>query len=155
MAISIKIEVKRDFTVPANIDAVYELLADVPRSVSHFPKVSQLVDMGDNTFRWEMDKIGVDKHALQTVYACKYVGDQANHNIVWTPVKGVGNGIVSGSWYLSPEGEGTRIQFHTDAEVSLPLPSLLKLAISPVVKHEFNALVDVYTDNLKKTFATL
>lgn len=151
VAISIKIEVKREFFVPAGIDTVFALLANVPESVSHFPKVAQLIDLGDNSYRWEMEKIGVDKHALQTVYACKYIANEAAKTITWEPVKGVGNGIVSGSWHLSEDGEGTHIAFQSEAEVSLPLPSILKLAISPVVKHEFNSLVEIYTDNLKKT----
>ena len=40
----------------------------------------------------------------------------------------------------------------TSAELTVPLPSLLKLAISPVIKHEFNSLVDTYMSNLKKAF---
>ncbi len=153
MAITITIEISREFTVPASFDTVFDLLSDVPRSAGHFPKVDQLVDLGDNTYRWEMEKIGVDKHALQTIYACHYESDKDNGRIVWTPIKGEGNGVVSGSWTITESSEGTHIVFVTEAEMKLPLPSLLKLAISPVVKHEFNSLVDTYTDNLKTAFA--
>lgn len=153
MAITITIEISREFTVPASFDTVFDLLSDVPRSAGHFPKVDQLVDLGDNTYRWEMEKIGVDKHALQTIYACHYESDKNNGRITWTPIKGEGNGVVSGSWAITETSEGTHIVFVTEAEMKLPLPSLLKLAISPVVKHEFNSLVDTYTDNLKAAFA--
>lgn len=153
MAINIAIEISREFDLAASFDDVFELLADVPRSASHFPKLHNLEDLGGNAFRWEMEKIGVDKHALQTIYACKYFSDKDKGRIWWEPVKGEGNGTVKGSWSLTRNGDDrTHASFHTEAELSLPLPSLLKLAISPVVKHEFNSLVDVYTRNLQAAF---
>lgn len=154
MAIIITIEVNREFTVPASIDTVFDLLSDVPRSAGFFPKVDKLIDMGNGSFQWEMEKIGVDKYALQSIYACHYESDKAAGSIVWKPVKGVGNGVVSGCWKLSETPEGTRIIFITDAKMTLPLPSLLKLAISPVVKHEFNSILDTYTKNLKSEFSS-
>ncbi len=153
MAITLAIEISRDLEIPGSYNDVFDLLADVPRSASHFPKVNKLVDLGDNTFRWEMEKVGIDKHAIQSVYACKYVADKEAGKITWTPIKGDGNGVVSGSWDLTAKGDKvTAVRFRTKAELTLPLPGLLKLAISPVIKHEFNSLVDTYMNNLKKAF---
>ncbi|WP_166263883.1 SRPBCC family protein [Marinobacter caseinilyticus] len=153
MAITVSIELNRDIEIPGPYDDVFDLLADVPRSASHFPKVDKLVDLGDNAYRWEMDKIGVDKHAIQSVYASQYSADREGGKITWTPVKGEGNGVVKGSWVLTSKDDNTtRAKFQTSAELTLPLPGLLKLAISPVIKHEFNSLVDTYMANLKKAF---
>ncbi|MCR8916274.1 SRPBCC family protein [Marinobacter panjinensis] len=153
MAITVSIELNRELDLPAGYDKVFELLADVPESASHFPKVHKLVDLGDNTYRWEMEKVGVDKHAIQSVYACKYYPDKDNGKITWEPVKGEGNGVVKGSWTLKAKDDNTTsVKFQTSAELTVPLPSLLKLAISPVIKHEFNSLVDTYMSNLKKAF---
>ena len=153
MAITVSIELNRDLELPASFDEVFALLADVPRSASHFPKVDRLTDLGDNIYRWEMEKVGVDKHAIQSVYACRYVADKDAGRITWTPVKGEGNGVVSGSWTLSAAGDNTTtVKFQTSAQLTVPLPGLLKLAISPVIKHEFNSLVDTYMKNLTKAF---
>ncbi|MFC4258434.1 SRPBCC family protein [Marinobacter lacisalsi] len=153
MAFTVSIEMNREIELAASYDEAFALLSDVPRSVSHFPKVDKLVDLGDNTYRWEMDKIGIDKYSIQTAYACKYQSDQDAGKVTWEPVKGEGNGLVRGSWTLTTVDDNTtRARFHTSAELTLPLPGLLKLAISPVVKHEFNGLVDTYMNNLKKAF---
>ena len=149
MTVKVNIELDRKFSVSADRDTVFALLADVPASASHFPKVDALTDLGDNSFRWEMEKVGLGDHAIQTVYACKYIPNDAAGEITWQPIKGEGNGVVSGSWKISGSDKGTDIQFKTSAELTLPLPGLLKLAISPVVKHEFNSMVDEYIDNLK------
>lgn len=153
MAITVSIELNRELDLPAGYDQVFDLLADVPASASHFPKVHKLVDLGDNAYRWEMEKVGVDKHAIQSIYACKYYADKDNGKITWEPVKGEGNGVVKGSWTINAKDDNTTsVKFQTSAELTVPLPSLLKLAISPVIKHEFNSLVDTYMSNLKKAF---
>ncbi|MFW5824651.1 MAG: SRPBCC family protein [Marinobacter sp.] len=153
MAFTVSIELNREIGLAASYDEVFDLLSDVPRSVSHFPKVHKLVDLGNNTYRWEMEKIGVDKYSIQTAYACQYYADRDAGKVTWEPVKGEGNGIVRGSWALTGVDDNTtRARFQTTAELTLPLPGLLKLAISPVVKHEFNGLVDGYMSNLKKAF---
>lgn len=149
MTVKVNIELDRKFSVSADKDAVFALLADVPASAAHFPKVEALTDLGDNTFRWEMEKVGLGDHAIQTIYACKYSPDEANGIITWSPIKGEGNGVVTGSWKITEGSKGTDIHFKTTSELTLPLPGLLKLAISPVVKHEFNGMVDEYIDNLK------
>ncbi|MGO1462633.1 MAG: SRPBCC family protein [Marinobacter sp.] len=153
MAITVSIDLNRELEIPASYDEVFDLLADVPRSVSYFPKVHKLKDLGDNVYRWEMEKVGVDKHAIQSVYASKYFADKDAGKITWEPVKGEGNGLVSGYWTVKANGDrATALKFHTSAELTLPLPGMLKLAISPVVKHEFNGLVDTYMSNLKAAF---
>lgn len=153
MAITVSIELNRELEISGTYDEVFDLLADVPRSAAHFPKVNKLTDLGDNTYRWEMEKVGVDKHAIQSVYASKYFSDKDAGKITWEPVKGEGNGLVRGSWVLKAKGDNaTTAKFQTSAELTLPLPGLLKLAISPVIKHEFNGLVDTYMNNLKKAF---
>lgn len=152
MTVKVNIELDREFIVSANKEAVFELLADVQKSGSHFPKVKALTDQGDNVFLWEMEKVGLGDSAVQTIYACKYIPDESEGTVVWESVKGMGNSIVSGSWEVKESSGGTKIKFITNAIMTLPLPWLLKVAISPVVKHEFNAMVDEYIDNLKVTF---
>lgn len=153
MTVKINIDVEREFSVPASTSKVFDLLANVPESASHFPKVHKLTDLGDNTFRWEMEKVGLDKHSIQTVYACKYKSDKKAGNITWSPIAGEGNGVVQGHWEIKANGKGSKIKFSSTAELTLPLPGLLKLAISPVVKHEFTGMVDTYIKNLEATFA--
>lgn len=151
MAVTVSIDLSRSFSVASSPDDTFDLLSDVPRSVSHFPKVDQLVDMGDNTFRWEMQKIGIDKYSIQTIYACKYLSDKEAGKIWWTPVAGVGNGVVKGSWQLRPQGSGTKVEFSAEGELTVPLPRLAKMVVTPVVRREFAGMVDKYIENLKKT----
>lgn len=150
MTVKVTIDVKRKFNANADINTVFALLSDVPASVSHFPNVQELIDLGDNTFRWEMEEVSSGGYSVKTIYASQYAVDSEAKTIVWTPIKGEGNGVVSGKWDLTESDSGTQVSFSTKAELTLPFPRLLKVVTSPIVKSEFTGMVDTYMSNLKK-----
>lgn len=153
MPVTVTIEISRKFIVNAPLAKVFAVLADVPESASHFPRVESLTPLGGNAYEWKMRKNGFDKHAIQIVYASTYRVDKKAHRVEWSPVKGVGNSQVQGFWELSSADGSTECRFHTQGVLELPLPGLLKMAVGPVVKHEFNALVDQYVENLQNALA--
>ena len=156
MSITVKIDLGYEFAVKGKAAEVFELLSDVPTSVSHFPKVDQLVDLGNNTYRWEMEKVGTAQVNIQTVYACKYVSKwdaaKGQGSVKWTPVKGEGNALVSGSWAIVDQKKSTGITLAIQGEIEVPLPGLMKMVVVPVVEGEFEKLVEKYIANLIKHF---
>jgi carbon monoxide dehydrogenase subunit G len=156
MAFSVKINIQKAFETPCTPEKVFGLLADVPRSASHFPKVDQLVDLGDNAFRWEMEKIGIGSYTLQqTVYACRYTSDPATLKVDWMPVSGVGNAIVQGEWTITPKESGTKVTFNSKGDLTVDFPSFLEFIISPLVVLEFTGMVEHYLSNLQESFKAL
>ncbi len=152
MAISVNIDLAYEFEVKAKAADVFNVLADVPTSVSHFPKVEKLTDMGDGVFKWEMEKVGTAQVNIQTIYASKYVSNQAKGSVVWTPVKGIGNAQVGGSWKIADNKKSTGIKLEIKGVVDVPLPGLMKMVVAPIVEGEFEKLVDKYIANLIKKF---
>lgn len=152
MAIKVNIDLGYEFAVKADFQTVFDTLSDVPTSASFFPKVDQLVDMGDGVYRWEMAKIGLAQVNLQTIYASKYVANKAKGTVVWTPVEGVGNALVSGNWKIVDKKKSTHLTFHSKGELTLPLPGLMKMVVGPVVEGEFEKMVEQYIDNLTRHF---
>lgn len=148
MTVSVDIELGYEFNVKASPAEVFEVLADVPLSVSHFPKVDKLVDLGGGAYRWEMQRVGTQQVGIQTVYACKYVSDAKRGTVTWTPVKGVGNAQVQGSWKIGAKKGGASVVFRTSGTVNVALPALMKVIVVPVVTSEFEGLVEKYIDNL-------
>ena len=148
MTVHVPFDLAYEMDVRADADAVYAVLADVPLSVSHFPKVDKLVDMGEGVYRWEMQRVGTAQVGIQTVYACKYVSDRKKGTVTWTPVKGVGNAQIQGSWKLSDRKGATNIVFKTAGKVDVAMPALMKVIVVPVVNGEFEKLVEKYIDNL-------
>jgi len=154
MAIIVNIDLGYEFAVKADYATVFDTLSDVPTSASFFPKVDRLVDLGDGVYRWEMAKIGIAQFNLQTIYASKYVSNKAKGSVLWTPVPGEGNALVSGSWKMTDKKKSTHLVLKLQGELTLPLPSLVKKMIAPVVEGEFEKLVEQYIDNLTKHFGS-
>jgi carbon monoxide dehydrogenase subunit G len=152
MSITVKIDLGYEFDVKAKAAEVFELLSDVPASVSHFPKVEQLTDLGDGVYQWEMEKVGTAQVNIQTVYASKYVSDKTKGSVKWTPVKGVGNALVGGHWKIVDNKKSTGLTLAIQGEIEVPLPGLMKMIVVPVVQGEFEKLVEKYIDNLIQRF---
>lgn len=152
MAITVNLDLGYEFAVKAPYDTVFALLSDVPQSASHFPKLDKLVDLGDGVYRWEMAKIGVAKFVLQTIYASKYVANPAKGTVIWTPVAGEGNALVSGSWKVVDKKKSTHLTLHIQGEVMMPLPGMVKMIVVPAVQAEFEKLVEQYIANLTQPF---
>ena len=152
MAVSVDIDLGYEFTVKAPFKDVFDILSDVPTSVGFFPKVDRLVDLGQGVYRWEMEKVGTAQVNIQTVYASKYVSDRKRGTVVWTPVKGEGNALVGGNWKIVDLKNRTALALQIKGTVQVPLPGLMKMVVVPVVKGEFEKLVEKYIDNLIKKF---
>lgn len=152
MSVTVKIDLGYEFDVKANAAEVFEVLSDVPTSVSHFPKVDKLTDLGGGVYQWEMAKVGTAQVNIQTVYASKYVSDKAKGSVKWTPVKGVGNALVGGHWTIVDNKKSTSVKLSIQGEIEVPLPGLMKMIVVPVVQGEFEKLVEKYIDNLIARF---
>ncbi len=152
MSVTVNIDLGYEFDVKAKAADVFDVLSDVPTSVSHFPKVDKLTDMGDGVYKWEMEKVGTAQVNIQTVYASKYVSNKAKGTVVWTPVEGVGNALVGGQWNVKDNKKSTGVALQIKGEITLPLPGLMKMVVAPVVESEFEKLVDKYIANLIKKF---
>ncbi len=152
MAITVPFDLAYEFEVNASAADVFKVLSDVPESASHFPKLAKLVDLGDATYRWEMEKVGTAKINIQTVYASRYTADKKKGTVTWTPVKGEGNAQVSGSWKIVDKKGYTHLTLNLKGELDVPLPALMKAVVAPLVISENEKLVEKYIDNLIKTF---
>ncbi len=148
MTISVTIELAYNFTVHASAQEAFDLLSDIPTCASFFPNLDQLVDLGEATYRWEMEKISVAQVELQTLYACKYVADKVQQTIVWTPVEGEGNALVSGEWAVGKKNQATHIALQLTATLELPLPGFMSGMVTPVVEKKFTKLIEKYLVNL-------
>ncbi|MBF0226332.1 MAG: SRPBCC family protein [Desulfobacterales bacterium] len=152
MAFTLTIKINKEFNVRGDYEKVFNVLSTVPVSASHFPNVDKVEEIGDNTFRWDMEKIGIDKYYFQTVYACKYTSNKEEGWVKWIPVQEIGNALLKGEWNISKKNDGTNIKFYTEGDLSFPFPSIAKFIISPIITKKFEGFINKYIENLTNTF---
>lgn len=152
MAISLDVSVTKTFSVNASPEKTFALLSDIPESVSHFPYVENLEDLGNNCYQWTMQEIGAAGFNHVVEYACEYHSDADAGTIVWKPVRGVGNAEMNGSWRIEAEGEGSKVTFTTEGTLhKLPVPKLMKSMAKSMINGEFEKPINKYHQRLQKT----
>lgn len=152
MNTTVDIDIAYEFNVKAPAKDVFAVLSDVPTSASHYPQVHRLVDLGQGTYRWEMEKIGVGQFTLQTVYTSQYTSSKAKGTVAWKPVPDGGNARVSGNWKISSHKTSTHVVLEVTASVDLPIPPVMKLMAAPLLEAEFERLTEIYINNLIERF---
>ncbi len=152
MSTTVTVELGYEFDVHATAKEVFEVLANVPDSASHYPKVEKLTDLGGGAYRWEMAKIGIGSVNLQTIYAAKYVSNKSKGTVTWTPIEGEGNALVSGSWKITSNKKSTHLVLNITGELTLPVPALMKMVVEPLVEAEFERMTEQYIANLATRF---
>ena len=103
---------------------------------------------------WRLERIGLGKVSIQTVYALRYAPQPEAGRILWEPLPGIGNAHAAGAWTISPRASGSHLRFENRLEVSFRgVPSLLRRAIEPLAAAENSRVIRAYLANLQRTFA--
>lgn len=149
MAVDIKVSIDKKFDVACSAKKAFDQLVDVASTVTMFPKLDKIVDLGDSVWRWEMVKIGAAGISHQVKYTVKY-SNNGSSTIDWNPAPGEGNATVSGGWVITAKGDkACTIGFRSTGEFEMPVPKLMKGIAEGIVKSEFDGQVSTFLDRIK------
>lgn len=152
---TVDVSITRAIKTNANFQAVWALLADTRATVSHYPKLDELVELGDNCWRWELQAVGIKGVSHQLIYSVRYAFDSDAGQISWTPLDAPNdNARVHGKFEITDQDQAIKIVLSTDACINLPAPRLLAGAIKPLVEREFQQQVTDFSVNLETALAT-
>jgi carbon monoxide dehydrogenase subunit G len=151
--ITVRAELTLSRDVPASPDEAFALLRDAPDSIAHFPRDLEALTPEGDGWRWTMKKAGVGQVSVQMIYAVRYAPDAEARRITWTPIAGVGNAEVRGTWTVEPCGSGSRLTLHNCFDVQLGLPRIARRLAEPIVRHENGRMMRAYVANLATTLA--
>jgi len=121
----IEVPIRRTLEVGWSPQEAFELVADVPRSASHFPGLKKLEDLGDGVYRWHLSSFQVGRFTFPVQYAARYVSDASAQTVTWSTAGSMDNTRSDGEWRITPRGEGSRLEFTNRLVVALPVPRLM------------------------------
>lgn len=98
MTVTVSVNLEKTFDVQCSQTKAFSQLVDVASTAAMFPKLDQIVNLGGDTWRWEMAKIGVAGISHQVKYTVKYTND-GRTKIDWSPLENdsEGNALVRGA----------------------------------------------------------
>ena len=153
MSIKIEVDIQRSTTIDTHAHEAFSRIATVEEMASHFPKLERLEQIDDLTYSWVLEKIGTEAYKHRVEYTSKWEWHDAERKVTWEPVKGAGNTQISGICHVKEVGEKSEVHFSTKATMILPLPRWTKAIAKPVVKKQFEALIDTYINNVVAAMA--
>lgn len=148
MAFDMEVDFERTEEVACAMGKIFDVLADVPFSAEFMPTLDSIEDLGDETYQWNIQKVGLDKWAIETVYVCAYYWDKKEGWVEWQAVEG-GNAMINGRWDLEKiDAKHTRVTFTNSGTFEIPVPKIAKIIVAPIATREFEKSVNGYIDNL-------
>lgn len=152
MATIIPVQISRRIQIRTNPRHMHELVSDVPRSVSHWPDVQNLVHVADTDYRWEMVPVSYAGMSMQPVYVLRYGWDTEQLRVWWDPVPQEGHFVkATGHWQLAPVDGATEAQFELDMQFDLPVPQMLAGMARQLLEAEVAKQVDTYLAAITRT----
>lgn len=152
MATIIPVKIDRYFDVAASPEEMFELITNVRRSASHFPDIQELVQLDDQTWRWEMQPVSYAGVAMQPKYVLRYSWDADRLHMRWDPVPQDDHFVVvEGHWQLQPRGTGTNAYFLLDMQFDLPVPQMIAGMAKQLLTAELGKGVDQYVAAMTRT----
>jgi hypothetical protein len=153
MAIHVPLQSHRSEDLPVHVDRVHPLIHDIPGTIRMFPELRRIIELGANTYRWELEPLGTIAYKVPITFATRFSVDAAARRVTWTPVPEVGNARLAGALAFAAAAAGTRFSLRVEGKIILPLPFLLKPVAAPVVASEFERLVEGFAANIVRALA--
>jgi hypothetical protein len=150
MAIRAPIRSRRITTLQVPIEETTPLLADVPGTLRHFPRLQQLTEIDIDVYRWDLEKLGPPSYKLPVSFATQIKVDAPARTVRLTPVPDVGNAQIGAELRIREVKGGCSITLWVSGEVLVPLPRIFARVAAPIVVREFDALVDGFTENMQR-----
>jgi hypothetical protein len=149
---SIPVQISREIAVGTSPHRMHELVSNVPRSVSHWPDVQNLVHVDGTDYRWEMVPVSYAGMTMQPVYVLRYGWDREALRVWWDPVPQEGHFVqATGYWQLAAGGAGTAARFELDMRFELPVPTMLAGMARQLLEAEVGKQVDTYLAAITRT----
>jgi len=148
------IQFEKSVIFSQDIDTCFRLLSDIPFTATCFPKVEELIDLGNNTYQWDLEPQGPPPYSVQTIYACRYRYNTPD-KISWEPIPEIGNAFFGGSWTLSPLHNRCKAQFILNGEMDFPIPEFAEIMAKPLIRSLFNTLLNDFLDALQQRIASI
>ncbi|MEE2750277.1 MAG: SRPBCC family protein [Myxococcota bacterium] len=146
----IEVPIRRTLEVGWSPQDAFELVADVPRSASHFPGLKKLEDLGDGVFRWHLSSFKVGRFDFPVQYAARYVSDASAQTVTWSTMGSMDNTRSDGEWLVVPHGNGSRLEFTNRLIVSLPVPRLMMRAARRMAREMTERQLGSYLDRMAR-----
>lgn len=147
----IKLDLVKTHTVKEAPAELMAALGDIPKTLSHFPKLKPLTELAPNRYRWDLEAIGAAGIEHEVSFATDFVTNAEAGEIRFTSVDGVGNAQISGVFRTQEKGGETELVLEVGGTLhGIKVPLILRGPAKPFIKGMFEKLVDRFVERVSE-----
>lgn len=147
----IKLNLVKTHTVQEPPAELMAALSDIPKTLSHFPKLKPLTELAPNRYRWDLEAIGAAGIEHEVSFATDFVTNVEDGEIRFTSVDGVGNAQISGMFRTQEKGGETELVLEVGGTLhDIKVPLILRGPAKPFIKGMFEKLVDRFVERVSE-----
>lgn len=150
MAVEIKSSITRKIELGTDFDTVFGLLEDPPATARYFPKLENMEKLGDNSWRWDMERIGLGSVTfLKLSFNCRYRIERNKGVISWEPLDRDDRATIEGRLTVTTTDNGCRLDIESSGTGRLKLPTELEPILTSLATMVAEHLVDRFLHNIR------
>lgn len=151
--VDVKIKYKTIGHTSKSVDDFFGHLADIPVTLSYFPKLKPLVALDSQRYQWEFERMGMGGIHHDLLFATEFSIDEGSGLIRFAALRGVGNGTLSGLFTTIEDDKGTHCALEVEGVLKgFKVPRLLHLPAKPVIRKQFDAMVSQFVANVMTAY---
>jgi hypothetical protein len=151
--VDVKIKYKTIGHTSKSVDDFFGHLADIPVTLSYFPKLKPLVALDSQRYQWEFERMGMGGIYHDLLFVTEFSIDEGSGLIRFAALSGVGNAMLSGLFTTIEDDKGTHCALEVEGVLKgFKVPRLLHLPAKPVIRKQFDAMVSQFVANVMTAY---
>ncbi len=148
-----KVDLVRNAHIEGEASELFELLSDLPATMSHFPKLRAFTDQGDGEWLWDIEPIHVAGMTYELQVVTRFEIDAANRVVTLFPVTTQGNAEIGGHFCAVQDGNKAVLKLDIAGTIEVDVPMLLRAPAKPFIRGYFAKLIDRFIERIQAEYA--
>ncbi len=149
MSIKIPVKFSESAKTDKPVEEVYALLSDIPKMKDLVPGLDEFKKVKKDVYRWKFKPMGMKGVSVVLEFDTKF-NFKEGKEISWESIEGSGNAEMRGKILFKKEKKGTEVNLEVEMTPEIPVPGLLKKLAEPFVKSEFERMMKILVERVKK-----
>lgn len=149
----IKLALKKTGSVDMPASELVELLSDMPKTLSHFPKLKPVTELATDRYRWDLEAIGAAGIEHEVSFATDFVSCTEKNEIRFTAVPKEGNAQISGVFRAVETSGETELVLEVGGTLhDIKVPLVLRGPAKPFIRGMFEKLVERFVERVSDAY---
>jgi hypothetical protein len=151
--VDVKISYKTIGHTTKSVDDFFEHLADIPVTLSYFPKLKPLIALDSQQYKWEFKRMGMGGIHHDLLFATEFSVDKGSGLIRFVALRGIGNATLSGLFTSTEDNKGTHCALEVKGVLKgFKVPRLLHVPAKTVIRKQFDAMASQFVENVMTAY---